>query len=166
MNSLTMSKHDSMLYSLALELAHDAAEANAAAAAWGDDFVVISEFSEHEGPIALQLVLPAYVAARVDVSEFVVKIMAVDVNRGSDSELGKFHKDSQVVCDVDLPLKGTSDQQQQRWSAYVHHLTLLDVNARGYVRPICLSYLSREPRKIATSLSRSGARVLRSLQRR
>jgi hypothetical protein len=105
MNSLTMSKHDSMLYSLALELAHDAAEANAAAAAWGDDFVVISEFSEHEGPIALQLV-PPHMASRVDVSEFVVKIMAVDVNRGSDSELGKFHKDSQVVCDVDLPLKG------------------------------------------------------------
>jgi hypothetical protein len=167
MNSLTMNKHDSMLYSLALELAHDAADANAAAAAWGDDFVVISEFSEHEGPIALQL-LPASAAKSVDVSEFVVKIMAVDVNRGSDSELGKFHKDSQVVCDVDLPLAGADPPAVARWSAYVHHLTLLDVNARGYVRPICLSYLSREPRKIAAhflDLSREFSLAAETLKR-
>jgi hypothetical protein len=30
----------------------------------------------------------------------------------------------------------------------VHHLTLLDVDARGYVRPICISYLTRERPKI------------------
>jgi hypothetical protein len=47
-------------------------------------------------------------------------------------------------------------------------LTLLDVNARGYVRPICLSYLSREPRKIAThflDLAREFALAAETLKR-
>jgi hypothetical protein len=30
----------------------------------------------------------------------------------------------------------------------VHHFTLLDVFARGYVRPICMSYITRHPTKI------------------
>jgi hypothetical protein len=165
------SKFDSMLYNLATELMRDAAEQNAAASAWTDDFVVLSEFSEHEGPIAVQLI-PESAAQRVDVSDFVVRIMAVDVNRGSDSELGKFNKDSQVLCDVVLPRRTVASAQPvvvlERWSAYVHHLTLLDVYARGYVRPICVSYLSREPRKLADlfiDLSREFTLVADTLKR-
>jgi hypothetical protein len=78
----------------AMHVDHDSAAA--------DDFIVVSEFSEHQGPIVVQ-VIPESMAAVLDLSEFVVKIMAVDVNKGSD-ELGKFNRDSQVVVDVEIPM--------------------------------------------------------------
>ena len=36
-------------------------------------------------------------------------------------------------------------------SVYVHHLTLLDIFARGYVRPIAISYVTRDSRKIMSN---------------
>lgn len=32
--------------------------------------------------------------------------------------------------------------------AYVHHLTLYDLEARGFVRPFCMAYVSADERKI------------------
>ncbi|KAL6073495.1 Guanine nucleotide exchange protein smcr8 [Balamuthia mandrillaris] len=107
-----------------------------------DDFICISEFSEIVGPVPL-LCLPSDKAkGNFDLEKFVIRIMAVDYQNKS-SDPGTFMEDTQVVI---------SEISEDAF-AYVHHFTLLDVFARGYVRPICMSYITRHPTKIMENFS-------------
>ncbi|PRP83010.1 hypothetical protein PROFUN_09865 [Planoprotostelium fungivorum] len=97
-----------------------------------------SEFSELEGPIPL-FTVPEGGAGAFNVNEFVLRIMAVDnQNKGSDIVENTSTKDMQVVL----------SEHKEGATAYVHHFNLLDLYARGYVRPICISYITRDPKKI------------------
>ena len=62
-----------------------------------DDFVLLSEFSEREGPVCVGA-WPARAAQLLDCSEFVVRIMAVDAGRQAHDELGAFAGDSVRFC--------------------------------------------------------------------
>lgn len=72
-----------------------------------------------------------------DVDRFVLKIMSVD-HQAKSGDSGVFGEDTQVVF---------FDYTEGVW-CYVHHLTLLDIHARGYVRPMCLTYATRDNHKI------------------
>lgn len=37
--------------------------------------------------------------------------------------------------------------------AQVHHLTLFDITARGFVRPVTLAYVTKDPHKILGSFA-------------
>eukprot|EP00002_Diphylleia_rotans_P024086 TRINITY_DN4749_c0_g1_i1.p1 TRINITY_DN4749_c0_g1~~TRINITY_DN4749_c0_g1_i1.p1 ORF type:complete len:766 (-),score=136.95 TRINITY_DN4749_c0_g1_i1:62-2359(-) len=97
------------------------------------DFIIISEFSELSGPDCL-MVIPKGSDEGFDTNSYVMRIMSVDQNKGFDSS--NIPQDTQSVI-----MHGKS-------SCYVHYFTLYDIFARGYVRPVCMSYITSEKDKI------------------
>eukprot|EP01102_Stenamoeba_stenopodia_P008431 TRINITY_DN2423_c0_g1_i1.p1 TRINITY_DN2423_c0_g1~~TRINITY_DN2423_c0_g1_i1.p1 ORF type:complete len:791 (+),score=161.09 TRINITY_DN2423_c0_g1_i1:326-2698(+) len=106
-----------------------------------DDFICISEFSEQEGPVPL-VIIPDGNQSNFNINNFVVKIMAVDYQNKS-FDIGAAAEDTQFV----MP------EPSEDAYAYVHHLTLMDIYARGYVRPICMSYITRESSKVMSNFN-------------
>ncbi|KAJ8251810.1 hypothetical protein GJAV_G00225670 [Gymnothorax javanicus] len=110
------------------------------------DFILISEFSEQVGPQPL-LTIPdeSKVCGTFDLNYFSLRIMSVDYQAsfvghppGSNYPKLNFVEDSKVVL---------GDSKEGAF-AYVHHLTLYDLEARGFVRPFCMAYISADERKI------------------
>ncbi|XP_034055045.1 LOW QUALITY PROTEIN: guanine nucleotide exchange protein smcr8a [Gymnodraco acuticeps] len=110
------------------------------------DFILISEFSEQVGPQPL-LTIPEdpKVCGTFDLNYFSLRIMSVDYQAsfvghppGSGYPRLSFVEDSRVVL---------GDSKEGAF-AYVHHLTLYDLEARGFVRPFCMAYVSADERKI------------------
>ncbi|XP_020515327.1 guanine nucleotide exchange protein smcr8a [Labrus bergylta] len=110
------------------------------------DFILISEFSEQVGPQPL-LTIPddPKVCGSFDLNYFSLRIMSVDYQAsfvghppGSGYPRLSFVEDSRVVL---------GDSKEGAF-AYVHHLTLYDLEARGFVRPFCMAYVSADERKI------------------
>ncbi|XP_075999074.1 guanine nucleotide exchange protein smcr8a [Genypterus blacodes] len=110
------------------------------------DFILISEFSEQVGPQPL-LTIPndSKVCGTFDLNYFSLRIMSVDYQAsfvghppGSGYPRLSFVEDSRVVL---------GDSKEGAF-AYVHHLTLYDLEARGFVRPFCMAYVSADERKI------------------
>ncbi|KAM8824077.1 guanine nucleotide exchange protein smcr8a [Synchiropus picturatus] len=110
------------------------------------DFILISEFSEQVGPQPL-LTIPEdpKVCGTFDLNYFSLRIMSVDYQAsfvghppGSGYPRLSFVEDSRVVL---------GDSKEGAF-AYVHHLTLYDLEARGFVRPFCMAYISADERKI------------------
>ncbi|KAM9392030.1 guanine nucleotide exchange protein smcr8a [Pholidichthys leucotaenia] len=110
------------------------------------DFILISEFSEQVGPQPL-LTIPddPRVYATFDLNYFSLRIMSVDYQAsfvghppGSTYPRLSFVEDSRVVL---------GDSKEGAF-AYVHHLTLYDLEARGFVRPFCMAYVTADEKKI------------------
>ncbi|XP_066545485.1 guanine nucleotide exchange protein smcr8a [Amia ocellicauda] len=110
------------------------------------DFILISEFSEQVGPQPL-LTIPddPKVCGTFDLNYFSLRIMSVDYQAsfvGHPPGCGypklNFVEDSKVVL---------GDSKEGAF-AYVHHLTLYDLEARGFVRPFCMAYISADENKI------------------
>uniref|UniRef100_A0A8D0GH10 SMCR8-C9orf72 complex subunit n=1 Tax=Sphenodon punctatus TaxID=8508 RepID=A0A8D0GH10_SPHPU len=110
------------------------------------DFILISEFSEQVGPQPL-LTIPddAKVFGTFDLNYFSLRIMSVDYQAsfvghppGCAYPKLNFVEDSKVVL---------GDSKEGAF-AYVHHLTLYDLEARGFVRPFCMAYISTDEHKI------------------
>ncbi|XP_051572507.1 guanine nucleotide exchange protein smcr8a-like [Myxocyprinus asiaticus] len=115
-------------------------------AKFSKDFVLISEFSEQVGPQPL-ITIPndPKVCGAFDLNYFSLRIMSVDYQAsfvghppGSNYPKLNFVEDSKVVL---------GDSKEGAF-AYVHHLTLYDLEARGFVRPFCMAYISTDERKI------------------
>ncbi|XP_019368223.1 PREDICTED: Smith-Magenis syndrome chromosomal region candidate gene 8 protein [Gavialis gangeticus] len=110
------------------------------------DFILISEFSEQVGPQPL-LTIPddTKVSGTFDLNYFSLRIMSVDYQAsfvghppGCAYPKLNFVEDSKVVL---------GDSKEGAF-AYVHHLTLYDLEARGFVRPFCMAYISTDEHKI------------------
>ncbi|XP_067298234.1 guanine nucleotide exchange protein smcr8b [Pseudorasbora parva] len=109
------------------------------------DFILLSEFSEQVGPQPLLTVPPETKACGTfDLNYFSLRIMSVDYQTSLASSAGcsslklNFVEDSKVVL----------GDSREGVFAYVHHLTLYDLEARGFVRPHCLAYVSSDENKI------------------
>ncbi|RXM32512.1 Smith-Magenis syndrome chromosomal region candidate gene 8 protein [Acipenser ruthenus] len=120
--------------------------AKASFAKFTKDFILISEFSEQVGPQPL-LTVPDDPKAwgTFDLNYFSLRIMSVDYQAsfvGHPPGCGypklNFVEDSKVVL---------GDSKEGAF-AYVHHLTLYDLEARGFVRPFCMAYISSDEDKI------------------
>ncbi|KNC47452.1 uncharacterized protein AMSG_02469 [Thecamonas trahens ATCC 50062] len=85
------------------------------------DFIVVGEFSEQEGPVPLMILPDEDAAGGFDTASFVVRTLAADYQRSSDPSNSP--DDSQVVFTI----------PSEDATAYIHHLTLYDIHARGYV---------------------------------
>eukprot|EP00079_Xenopus_tropicalis_P010750 XP_002935890.1 PREDICTED: Smith-Magenis syndrome chromosomal region candidate gene 8 protein [Xenopus tropicalis] len=116
------------------------------AAKFSRDFILISEFSEQVGPQPL-LTIPddQRICGEFDLNYFSLRIMSVDYQAsfvghppGSSYPKLNFVEDSKVVL---------GDSKEGAF-AYVHHLTLYDLEARGFVRPFCMAYISMDEEKI------------------
>ncbi|KAH3729469.1 guanine nucleotide exchange protein smcr8a-like isoform X2 [Dreissena polymorpha] len=101
-----------------------------------EDFILIAEFSEQEGPRPV-MVIPKDGGQNFDQNEFSIKILAVD-HQSSIVEGCEATEDAQVAM-------SDSDRGAH---AFVHHIVLNDIQARGYVRPFCMTYVTADPLKI------------------
>ncbi|XP_029603584.1 guanine nucleotide exchange protein smcr8a isoform X1 [Salmo trutta] len=124
------------------------------------DFILISEFSEQVGPQPL-LTIPddPKVFGTFDLNYFSLRIMSVDYQAsfvghptGSGYPRLSFVEDSRVVL---------GDSKEGAF-AYVHHLTLYDLEARGFVRPFCMAYVSADERKIMQQFQELSLRFSRA----
>ncbi|TKS91652.1 Guanine nucleotide exchange protein smcr8a [Collichthys lucidus] len=124
------------------------------------DFILISEFSEQVGPQPL-LTIPddSKVCGTFDLNYFSLRIMSVDYQAsfvghppGTGYPRLSFVEDSRVVL---------GDSKEGAF-AYVHHLTLYDLEARGFVRPFCMAYVSADERKIMLQFQELSLRFSRA----
>lgn len=117
----------------------------ASAVNFSKDFILVAEFSEQVGPQPL-LTVPDETKAcgSFDLNHFSLRIMSVDYQTtfAGPGSCGQakltFVEDSKVVL----------GDSSERAYAYVHHFTLYDLEARGFVRPFCMAYVSSEEEKI------------------
>ncbi|GFS21940.1 smith-Magenis syndrome chromosomal region candidate 8 [Elysia marginata] len=101
----------------------------------GEDFIMVAEFSELEGPKPV-MTIPKDGGSSFDQNTFSVKILAVDHQHATEGFT--ITEDAQVVySDLELGV-----------FAFVHHLVLFDNTARGFVRPYCIAYITSQQRKI------------------
>ncbi|KAK2169296.1 hypothetical protein LSH36_11g03103 [Paralvinella palmiformis] len=99
-------------------------------AACQNDFIMIAEFSEQEGP-------KPYGGGSFDLNEFSVRIMSADFQTASGSTFN-MSEDTQVIM----------SETTNGLYAFVHHFTLYDYQARGFVRPFCMSYVTPDQNKL------------------
>lgn len=104
----------------------------------------------------------------MDLDSFSLRIMTVDLQQTMSSSMvgssganenSKFRvvEDSQVML----------SDPQLRIAAYVRHFTLYDIRARGFVRPMCLCYVTSDTNKILkyfSQLSNDFAKVCHLLK--
>ncbi|XP_069023203.1 guanine nucleotide exchange protein smcr8b isoform X2 [Embiotoca jacksoni] len=111
------------------------------------DFILVAEFSEQVGPKPV-LTIPddSRVIGSFDLNHFSVRIMSVDYQAsgpGPTHSLSpgprlNFSEDSKVIL---------GDSAEDSF-AYVHHMTLYDLEARGMVRPFCMAYVCSDQAKL------------------
>ncbi|KAK3529740.1 hypothetical protein QTP86_002400, partial [Hemibagrus guttatus] len=109
------------------------------------DFILIAEFSEQVGPQPI-LTIPDENEAcgSFDLNNFSLRIMSVDYQTAFAGPAGCAHAKLNFVEDSKVVL---GDSREGAY-AYVHHLTLYDLEARGFVRPFCMAYVSSQEEKI------------------
>uniref|UniRef100_A0A8D2ZD58 Smith-Magenis syndrome chromosome region, candidate 8b n=1 Tax=Scophthalmus maximus TaxID=52904 RepID=A0A8D2ZD58_SCOMX len=98
------------------------------------DFVLVAEFSEQVGPKPV-LTIPddPRVVGSFDLNHFSVRLMSVDYQASG-------------------PVHASHDT-----FAYVHHVTLYDLEARGMVRPFCMAYVCSDQAKLMENFSELSA---------
>ncbi|XP_034741305.1 guanine nucleotide exchange protein smcr8b [Etheostoma cragini] len=116
------------------------------------DFILVAEFSEQVGPKPV-LTIPddPRVIGSFDLNHFSVRIMSVDYQASGPSHAPpaspgprlNFSEDSKVVL---------GDSAEDAF-AYVHHMTLYDLEARGMVRPFCMAYVCSDQKKLMENFS-------------
>ena len=104
------------------------------------DFIMVAEFSEHEGPRPL-FTIPDDAGKVFDKNAFSVHVMSVDYHAQSGLSFSLVD-DTQLVFFED----------RENIYAYVHHFMLHDIEARGFVRPFCMCYISNSKKKIMDNL--------------
>ena len=112
------------------------------------DFILIAEFSELVGPRPV-LTIPEDGGASFNKNVFTVRIMSVDCTAPLtiDSESNK--EGFQTVGDTQVFIMEPTEGAV----AYVHHFTLYDIQARGYVRPYCMAYITNQHSKIMNNFA-------------
>lgn len=120
------------------------------------DFILVAEFSEQVGPKPV-LTIPddPRVIGTFDLNHFSVRIMSVDYQASgpgyappsSPGPRLNFSEDSKVIL---------GDSAEDAF-AYVHHLTLYDLEARGMVRPFCMAYVCSDQAKLMDNFSELSA---------
>lgn len=101
-----------------------------------DDFIMIAEFCEQEGPKPL-ITIPRDAAGDFDLNDFAVRIMSIDYQT-SPSQVFSMAEDHHVII----------TEGRHGVHACVHHFTLHDSQARGFVRPFCMSYVTPDQSKL------------------
>ncbi|XP_018555295.1 guanine nucleotide exchange protein smcr8b [Lates calcarifer] len=116
------------------------------------DFILVAEFSEQVGPKPV-LTIPddPRVIGSFDLNHFSVRIMSVDYQasgpvhspHAAPGPRLNFSEDSKVIL---------GDSAEDAF-AYVHHVTLYDLEARGMVRPFCMAYVCSDQAKLMENFS-------------
>lgn len=100
------------------------------------DSILVVEFSELEGPKPL-ISVPKALDPHFDANEFAVRVMTADY-QASNKSFFPLRKDMQMLL----------TNEEQGVYTYVHYFTLFDIEARGFVRPYCISYVTLDKLKL------------------
>nr|XP_046227292.1 guanine nucleotide exchange protein smcr8b [Scatophagus argus] len=121
------------------------------------DFILVAEFSEQVGPKPV-LTIPddPRVIGSFDLNHFSLRLMSVDYQASGPSQAPpaspgprlNFSEDSKVIL---------GDSAKDAF-AYVHHMTLYDLEARGMVRPFCMAYVCSDQAKLMENFSELSTR--------
>ncbi|CAL8330980.1 unnamed protein product [Lota lota] len=128
------------------------------AAQFHRDFILVAEFSEQVGPQPVMTIPDdPRVLGSFDLNHFSVRIMSVDYQAAFPAPTTdattypgpriNFTEDSRVVM---------GDSANGAF-AYVQHMTLYDLEARGFVRPFCMAYVSSDQGKLMERFSELSA---------
>ncbi|KAK2958089.1 hypothetical protein BLNAU_7016 [Blattamonas nauphoetae] len=102
------------------------------------DFILLTEFNAQEGPIPL-IAYPEDVAKKhMDLGDFALRIMTVEARNPSGQRAKALPNDSSTIL-ID---------EGEKIFAYIHHFTLSDVFARGFARPLALTYMTTTKQKL------------------
>ena len=96
-----------------------------------DCFIVV-EFSEVEGPRPA-LLIPSCPGEHFDQNAFSLWLMTSDYQQTNKTPFS-LTKDIQVLL----------HNEEQGVDSYAHYFTLYDIEARGFVRPFSIAYLTKE----------------------
>ncbi|ELT95887.1 hypothetical protein CAPTEDRAFT_224419 [Capitella teleta] len=112
-------------------------------AACQEDFILIAEFSEREGPKPV-ITIPTNCCQKAkngfDLNDFSVRLMSVDFQTVAGDSFA-LSEDSYVLV----------SETKYGIYAYVHHFTLYDSQARGFVRPFCMAFVTPDHGKLIAS---------------
>ncbi|CAH3044368.1 unnamed protein product [Porites evermanni] len=89
------------------------------------------------------MTIPKNGGGHFDLNAFAVHVMSVDYTQARGTTFS-------IVEDTQLLLS----EKKEGVYAYVHHFTLYDIHARGFVRPYCMCYISKCKRKMYSFLDR------------
>lgn len=103
-----------------------------------NDFILISEFSEIEGPKPL-FSIPIDGGMDFNKNDYSLHVMCVDFHVQNVHKFS-LNKDTAIINCWNLNNGGIA--------SYIHHFTLYDIEARGFVRPFCISYITYDKQKI------------------
>ncbi|XP_028977889.1 guanine nucleotide exchange protein smcr8b isoform X2 [Esox lucius] len=129
--------------------------------AFNRDFVLVAEFSEQVGPIPVKTIPDdPRVIGSFDLNHFSLRIMSVDYQATapapqphpqtagpSPQPTGPSPQPHPCLAVSEDSCVVLGDSKEGAF-AYVHHLTLYDLEARGFVRPFCMAYVSHDQSKI------------------
>ena len=126
-----------------------------------DDFILLSEFSEIEGPKPL-LTIPTDGGTGFNKNEYSLHLMCVDFHshlqpQPCSKSIDDEDSSSPTLASPRNKFSLTKDTSIINYwdnsvsvAACVHHFTLYDLEARGFVRPFCLAYVSYDQTKPVT----------------
>ncbi|KAK2953723.1 hypothetical protein BLNAU_11280 [Blattamonas nauphoetae] len=103
-----------------------------------NDFFVLTEFNQQEGPIPLLVYPEENPLTSLNLNTFAIRIMTTE----SDS------KDKSIPDFLPNDASSILIDHSERLYAFIHRFTLSDLNARGYVRPFALCYVTTSVEKI------------------
>lgn len=119
------------------------------------DLVIVAEFSEQEGPRPLIVLDEGYDESLFDANSFAVRIMSVDASLPPTIGVMENVSDEFVHRDYDAAFRLAQDSvvihletADDRVVSHVRHFTLYDLEARGFVRPFCVAYVTQNPDKL------------------
>ena len=127
------------------------------------DLVMVAEFSEQEGPRPLIILDEGYDENIFDPNSFAVRIMSVDASappmingtgsKDADDDDEEDNRQRQDVHDASFRLAQDSvvihlESADDLVVWHVRHFTLYDLEARGFVRPFCVAYVTRNSNKL------------------
>jgi hypothetical protein len=118
-----------------------------------DDFILLSEFSEIEGPKPL-LTIPTDGGTGFNKNECSLHLMCVDFHshlqflQQSDTILNENNGGKAFSLTKDTSIINYWDSNASLVTACVQHFTLYDLEARGFVRPFCLAYISYDQKAV------------------
>ena len=110
-----------------------------------EDFILLSEFSELEGPRPV-LTVPENGGGSFSKSTFAVRVMSVDCTSPISQDPGSPDSASNFITEGDTQV--VLLEPSEGAASYVHHFTLYDIHARGFVRPFCMAYMTHQYSKI------------------
>jgi hypothetical protein len=129
-----------------------------------DDFILLSEFSEIEGPKPL-LTIPTDGGTGFNKNEYSLHLMCVDFHSHLQTSKQQFDNHDTTAIPANNSEETSSTKSLNKFSltkdtsiinywdvnstvaGVVHHFTLYDLDARGFVRPFCLAYISFDKTK-------------------